>query len=1094
MLHIGDFAELGGNSHGIGKVSQIHDSKVEITYFDSIARPEVLVLLANRSEVIPSSLSIQTRCYWEDEGRWRIGRVIEKHADPSKYVVRTSNKVDWILEGASLHVRWGHSISDPLEIMIVGGMESPYYSDCRRPFVRSIVQQRASSRGITSLLGAGIELYKHQVEVIRRVLQDPIQRYLLADEVGLGKTIEAGIVVRQFLLENPRGRVVIVTPSHLKDQWETEMQKKLFTDDFIFANIEYTSDFSYIKGFTPNEAGLLIVDEVHHFAAGYRDGDHSSRNRFERLRVLAHSSARVLLLSATPIIGNEENYLAMLHLLEPSVYSLDGVEGFKDKVETRQQLGMILYTLKEGTQDFLVRSKAEELRGLFPDDTRLSEYTRELEKALEKKSGRDVVDEKIRSIRVHISETYRLNRRMLRTRRDANLYASFPVRGRKRPRILHCESALLKEIQEWMDTWRDLVFGERCKSAEQVSECAEVFRILVERSGSLPSAFGATCRYRLRPNEADAETAGLDASEQLTLMKCAVSDAEREMLGSIVESIGSSDEPDNRIITLEEFLWSLDHQKRVVIFSSFTDVARQVYDNLCRRFGPSSAVLHVRGLNQDELEKGIHRFTGEGICRFFVSDQVGEEGLNLQHADLLVHFDLPWHPNRVEQRIGRLDRFGKGGPVESVLLLGGNPELSYSDNWVECLDSGFGVFHESIASLQFVVERQRRSLIESVFASGLEQLGDTIDALDEEISSERRKVQEQDILDSIEAVDETQDFFEDLKQVDASWEAIRNACEGLICGPRGGLRFYRLATAGNRKILKYQLSPPGRENEPWCMPLIPHDRLQSEFCEILSRKGSYDRKVASDNPGTRIFRVGDPFIDALVKYVMWDDRGKTSAMGRIYPPEFVQEDFLGLRFDYVVEPDISYAAEWMATSQIPIYEASALQRRVDFFSPPYFETIWLDENLVPIESVELRTLLERPYDKDKGDVNLGGEKIGIVEEFIGRDQWIAFLRRARKISQELLKKQAQFKQKTKEAGESSARSFSARLEQLRFRQARIGEKATSPSSPNEFEVESRLSELLLRGIHNPSITLDSMSVVLLSQSPFDVERLNDVRR
>ena len=91
---------------------------------------------------------------------------------------------------------------------------------------------RSAAQGLTSLISAGIDFVPHQIAAVRRVLTDPIQRYLLADEVGLGKTIEAGLIIRQHLIDNPKTRVLVCAPAHLCHQWRREMLDKLRLDQF----------------------------------------------------------------------------------------------------------------------------------------------------------------------------------------------------------------------------------------------------------------------------------------------------------------------------------------------------------------------------------------------------------------------------------------------------------------------------------------------------------------------------------------------------------------------------------------------------------------------------------------------------------------------------------------------------------------------------------------------------------------------------------------------------------------------------------------------------------------------------------------------
>ena len=120
---------------------------------------------------------------------------------------------------------------DPTPFLAAKITETPRFADPRSAFVRSIVAQRAAAMGISALLSSSIELEAHQVEVVRRVLQDPVQRYLLADEVGLGKTVEAGVLIRQCFLDGgPDTQVVVLAPSSLVTQWRSELASKFFSE------------------------------------------------------------------------------------------------------------------------------------------------------------------------------------------------------------------------------------------------------------------------------------------------------------------------------------------------------------------------------------------------------------------------------------------------------------------------------------------------------------------------------------------------------------------------------------------------------------------------------------------------------------------------------------------------------------------------------------------------------------------------------------------------------------------------------------------------------------------------------------------------
>jgi ATP-dependent helicase HepA len=218
---------------GIGRVGELGNGKVRVDYFESIADPVAESRWVEVTECRPARLDIQTRVYWQnaDTGNWHTGRVVG--GEPPVYFVRSPNsKEDFKVPEAQLRVRWDRSVRNPIDVLLAGANESGYYGNTRLPMVRNLIDQRAASGSAFALLSSGVEIFQHQVDAAMTVISDPVQRYLLADEVGLGKTIEAGFVIRQVLLDEPASRVTIVAPDALRRQWQEELRSKFFIDDF----------------------------------------------------------------------------------------------------------------------------------------------------------------------------------------------------------------------------------------------------------------------------------------------------------------------------------------------------------------------------------------------------------------------------------------------------------------------------------------------------------------------------------------------------------------------------------------------------------------------------------------------------------------------------------------------------------------------------------------------------------------------------------------------------------------------------------------------------------------------------------------------
>ena len=187
---------------GTGKLLDVSDLCATVSWFDSpFCEPRIEHI--DTTHLVPVILERQTRVYWLDQSAhtWRVGRVID--ADDIRAQVRFPNSEDHVLPLSSLEVRWDRPISDPSAFLAAQINESPQFAQARSQFTRSQIAQRGACSGMSGLISSIIELEQHQYEVVKRVLQDPIQRYLLADEVGLGKTIEAGVLIRQYVLDSP---------------------------------------------------------------------------------------------------------------------------------------------------------------------------------------------------------------------------------------------------------------------------------------------------------------------------------------------------------------------------------------------------------------------------------------------------------------------------------------------------------------------------------------------------------------------------------------------------------------------------------------------------------------------------------------------------------------------------------------------------------------------------------------------------------------------------------------------------------------------------------------------------------------------------
>ncbi len=438
------------------KVHALSGDEVTLEYFHSVVDREFDQMRI--CDCIHSCLPKQTRAFISDfTGEWRVGRIIDHLVeDDGSYIysIQFPNKKVAEYPEQSIYVRCLDVFADPANILAEGCSEAQYYADRRRKALKQIRGLRSATQGLTGLTSSGIELVPHQVAAARRVLNDSIQRYLLADEVGLGKTCEAGIVIRQILIDYPSSRIVLLVPHALVSQWSSELDLRFGVFEFVEAKVSicaYEDVLQFNEELSPD---LLVIDEAHNIVSTAGN----TTSVAERIALLANNTERLLLLSATPPLGEEEHLLGLLNLLDPANYPLDDIIGFRRKVEKRQEIGHLLLPLRHGMQSIVLRTQVLKAAKMFPNDDVIQSEVERIDRICN--SGKDQfdLDKAVESIREYIVRTYRLHDRVIRTRRiDASDW--FFPRGGEWPAMPHVRIEFASEasvdgIGATLESWR----------------------------------------------------------------------------------------------------------------------------------------------------------------------------------------------------------------------------------------------------------------------------------------------------------------------------------------------------------------------------------------------------------------------------------------------------------------------------------------------------------------------------------------------------------------------------------------------------------------------------------------------------------------
>lgn len=1075
---------IADNDLGIGKCTEVSERNATVEYFDTVADTETRTVPIDKLTAV--RLTNQTRCYIYDPDaeQWAMGR-IRRLRDGDRIIELPDQEVANV-DNQHLYVRWARPVKDPTETLQQKSQETVFFRNQRSPFVRALVEQRAASRGTSGLLSSSIHLYPHQAEVVRRVLEDPIQRYLLADEVGLGKTIEAGVILRQHLIDHGRGTVRVFAPNVLCEQWRQELDEKF--DLWSLRGSVSVHPLEEIQKWTEEPSpDFVVIDEAHKVVGGAFQGD--KETRFRSLAKWVHDADRLLLLSATPAHRHEKEFLAMLHLLDPALYDLDELEEFRLRVKKRSEVGGMLRDFVEGEDAFLLGMALEDLRGAFPDDDHLLKEAETLESAINADPvDEDARDQAIRTIRIHIKERYRLHHRMLRSRRtdaDSEIDTerrspSFPEYGMD-PRE--------EEVHELLDQWRLSALQAFETDEDQEWAYVRIFRILIQVAMSDLPLLHEVVQLRFHGEASSSLRQDLSEAERDLMRTTPMYDGEKRLLDDLIRATRpeSSQKDDPFTVTkqewVEQFLERKVGQEGVlVVFATYPSVAQRLTERLRSALGEECVALHGEQDDPETAQAAVQHFREDDRCQVLVCDRSAEEGLNLQFVEHLIHYDLPFSPNRIEQRTGRLDRIGRGGRAMHTHVYVG-PEIdsgSMYEAWYTVLNKGFDVFDTSIASLQFLVEEIQDDLVRRRFRSGAEHVDEHVTWIREQIEEERERIDRQYEFEALWAEQEgTRDFYKDLKDLESKSKKHASHLHGWIAK---ALQFHVRQREYPDGMLQYRPDFNGRT-------LIPLDTIFNRFLPRSEKPVAYDRDLAV-NSQTRtgqaasLMRIGHPFLDGLRDYFEWDDRGRAYAIWRQQNNWNVigGEDQLFFRFEFVIEADTGRDAGRDAGQQ------AALQRRADAFFPPRFETVITDRDGSVIDNQALVDLVaKRPHRVQDGgsDTNVKGDRIHVLDRFIDPLDWPEHCERARDAAVQALNQKPDLARQRDEAEQNVQQDAEKRIQRLNLRaEAEMVSEAQADLFRMRAEEEREAAAVLRNGIEEPAIRIDSVGVVILSGSDF----------
>ena len=528
-----------------------------------------------------------------------------------------------------------------------------------------------------ALTSARIDLLPHQVVLTHRIATASPRRFLIADEVGLGKTIETALILRELASRGELVRAIMVVPAGLVNNWHRELNEvfnlnfEVFgsegdvTDrksnafakhDLLIASIDTLKMRPRLKRLQEAPPwDLVVFDEAHHLTA-YRRGSKVEKTENYRLAELLKAHCRdLILLSATPHQGDHFRFWMLVQLLDPTLFKTPN-----DMVKNRHRLNSVIFR----------RTKADACR---PDGSTLfarrwvhteSFVMSEPERAF------------YNALQVYLMDGFALAKQRGNKGRAlgfvmtifqkiaASSFAAAHRTLRRRLIALTVQEGLMHDGNLEIDS-RDGAFTEAKELIRREfglghdrMATVEAERILADMKRRLLKKMSDE-ELDLASSEYSSETVTTYSEDAaITAVELALPE-ERQRIRELLESFPQQVETKvEKLIHALGTLWRKDPSERVVVFATFLGSVEMLGEQIDKAY-PGQGVVVLKGGDHGSKVAAEKRFKQANGPKVLICTAAGREGINLQHARVLFNFDLPWNPMDVEQRIGRIHRYGQ---------------------------------------------------------------------------------------------------------------------------------------------------------------------------------------------------------------------------------------------------------------------------------------------------------------------------------------------------------------------------------------------------------------------------------------------------
>ena len=654
-----------------------------------------------------------------------------------------------------------------------------------------------TSYQIKCITNSRLSLMPHQINVAHRLSEEYFPRIILADEVGLGKTIEAGIYVKEMMARNLAERILIVVPATLIKQWQFEMQNKFNIDftiydgkkvkelsrkgsnlsekklqnpfyynNLIICSLQFARNRKYANFLSQISWDIVIFDESHHlrrYLVNATTGNYRETLNYELARNLSASTESLLLLSATPLQLHSFELYSLIELIQRE--SFDNFSEFEHFRKDMPFINMLIANVNQidKLNNFEVKNTTKLLKTLNyinknVDDSEIlnnlknSDYKLNLQKKIEK--DHTLSKFLIRNRKKNIFSEEFLSKRVVKT---------IVVNPTKQEMALYQEIRLyLAKIYNLSTNKENLGIGfiittlQKLLTSSKYAFLKSLERRLeqIERQKSISFELDALRKIDPEYYELGLEDEYLDSE----LIFDNGSNSKTEDITPLLNSLNHEkilkefynklsalpyDSKCQKLVELINQIYLQNPNEKVLIFTQFVDTLLFLKDLLNSQEDKYLVETFYGGLDKMEKEQAVERFrTSEGFG-ILISTEVGGEGRNFQFARVMVNYDLPWNPMKLEQRIGRIDRIGQKS--KKVYIYNFYIEGTIETDIIFALDKRIRLFEESIGQLEPIIGSIEKDIKNIIFTENMGKRRKKINEFNRKLDIEVRKAKEMEM-------------------------------------------------------------------------------------------------------------------------------------------------------------------------------------------------------------------------------------------------------------------------------------------------------------------------------------------------------------